>query len=292
MRIKLFKRRKEDKLHDASNMLVMTIAFLVLGLFISVVTLTQTALRYLENQAQITIFFQDDFVEENILSLKQNLENDVRVQEVKYVSKEDAFKIFTEMNKDEKALLESVTASILPASLEVKVKNIVDLSQLSEEFSSFVGVEEVRYFKDVIETFRFWSSTAYIVGFVLVGIFLLVSYSVVVSTIRSRIHMQGPELEIMRLVGASKDYLRAPFVRKGLLYGLVSSTIASSVYVLAFTVSFVSGLLTKDLAFGFIHSVSVNPIIFSVCLAIILILSGGLLGYLGSTIALKKYLKF
>ena len=108
---------KRERLLVITNVLVITLTFLIIGSFITIFALTQTVLRRLEDQAQITVFFKDDFPEKNILSMQNTLKKDERVLEVTYVSKEAAFKIFTDLNKNEPVLLESLTASILPASL-------------------------------------------------------------------------------------------------------------------------------------------------------------------------------
>ena len=109
------------------------------------------------------------------MSLKSKLESDKRVATVKYVSKEDAFKIFSEINKDEPILLQSISPSVLPASLEVKTHNLSDLSPMADDLSKTDGVEEVRFFKDVIQRFKQWSSIVYIIGFLLVATFFAIS---------------------------------------------------------------------------------------------------------------------
>jgi len=283
---------KRERLMSTSNILVMFVTFMVLGVFLYVIALSQTAFRYLENQAQVTVFFKDDFVEKNILELKDKYVADKRISEIKYVSKEDAFKIFSEINKNEPALLESISASILPASLEVKAKRISDLSSLAEEFSKIDGVEEVRFFKEVIETFRFWSTTAYIIGFILVGIFMLISYSIVISTIRTTISSKGAELEIMKLVGATDDYVKSPLIYQGVTFGFVSSLAAGIVFVFISAVASFFKVLSFGITFGFLHGLFLHPIVFSVFLLLFLLTSGCLLGYLGSYTAVSKYLKY
>ena len=283
---------KKDKLLSVSNVMVMTVTFLLLGIFISVVVYSQTALKYLEEQAQITVFFKDEFTEDKIIVYKGNFEGDKRILEVKYVSKEDALRIFREMNKDEPILLESISASILPASLEVKAKNIADLKKLTEEYRTLEGVEEVSFFEDVIQKFSSWSRTIYIVGFILVLTFLVVSYSVIIATLKTTINNKGPELEIMKLVGASDDYVKKPFLYQGIFFGLLSSFIASViVFFLNLGVDKFS-IFSKGLSFGFIPGFYMNPLAFSLVLSFILLLSGFLLGFLGSTTAIKRYLKF
>jgi cell division transport system permease protein len=283
---------EKEKLMSVSNFLLMGITFLILGLFIDIIVVSQTALRYLEDQAQITIFFKDDFGEEQILSLKANIEKDNRVASVTYVSKEEALRIFKEINKDEPVLLESISASILPASLEVKAKNIGNLDKLSSDYKSMNGVEEVRFYKDVVSRFASTSRAVYIIGFILVVSFFLISYSVIISALRTSINARGKELEVMKLVGASDSYVRDPFMYEGVFFSMVSAAAASIIIILLGVVIDKSGIFAKGLSIGFIPGFFVSPIIFDIVLAFILLLSGFLLGYFGSKTAIKKYLKY
>ena len=282
---------KKEKLMSVSNFLVMGITFLLLGIFINVVVLSQTMLRYLEDQAQVTIFFKDDFGEDKILPLKDELSKDERISEVIYVSKEKALEIFKELNKDQPVLLESISASILPASLEIKTKNISNLENLANDFQGKEGVEDVRFYKDVIQRFKNTSTAVYIVGFILVVIFFVISYSVIMSSLRMSIDARGDELEIMKVVGAKDSYLTKPFIYQGVFFSVTSALGASIIILLVGLVENQGDIFSKGLSLGFLPGIFINPIIFSIILSFILVLSGVILGYFGSTAAVKKYLK-
>lgn len=288
----LMQHIKKDKLLTLSNILVMTVTFSLLGLFISIIAYSQTALRYLEEQAQVTVFFKDEFTEDKILNYKKTIEADKRIMEVKYVSKEDALRIFKEMNKDEPILLESISASILPASLEIKAKNIGNLKALDQEYKSAEGVEDVQFFEDVVQKFSTWSKTIYIIGFLLVITFLAASFSVINATLKATINSRGPELEIMKLVGASDSYVKKPFLYQGVFFSLASSLIACVIVFIVNLLIDKLGLFSKGLSFGFLPGFYLTPLIFSIILSFILLLSGFLLGFLGSTSAIKRYLKY
>jgi len=283
---------QKERLMTVSNLLVMWVTFLLLGIFIEVIVLSQTMLKYLEDQAQITVFFKDEFGEDKIIAFKDSLLSDERISEVTYISKEEALKIFKDINQDQPVLLESISASVLPASLEIKTKKIADLEGLTNELQTKEGVEEVRFYKDVIQKFKSVSNTVYIVGFVLVVMFFLISYSVIISSLRTAINSRGPELEVMRLVGAKDSYITKPFIYQGVFFSLVSAFFAS---IIIFILGFVESRLdvfSRGLSLGFLPKVFINPIIFSLILVFILILSGFVLGYFGSKAAVKKYLKY
>ncbi len=283
---------KKEKLMTLSHFLTMSITFLVLGIFINVVVLSQTTLKYLEDQAQITVFFKDEFGEDKILPFKDELSSDERISEVTYVSKEEALRIFKEINQDEPVLLESISASVLPASIEIKTKNISDLETLSNELGQKEGVEEVRFYKDVIERFKSASTTVYIVGFVLVVVFFIISYSVIISSLRTTINSRGPELEVMKLVGASDSYVKNPFIYQGVFFSVISALAASVVMILFDFGLSKWGIFPKGFSLGFLPGFFLNPVSFSLILSLILVISGFLLGYFGSNAAVKRYLKY
>jgi cell division transport system permease protein len=288
----LFTNIKREKLLALSNISIMTVTFVLLGILIYVVTLSQTALRYLERQAQVTVFFEDTLSEGEILTLRDSLLGDARILDVTYVSKIDALNIFREMNKDEPILLESISADILPASLEVKTIQVADLSVLAEELSAREGVEDVRFYETVVSKLLFWSNLIYIVGTVLVGLFLVISYSVVLVTLRTTINSKGVELEIMKLVGASDSYVKKPLLYEGVFFGLVSALFSGIVMLVIGFFMNRWGVLSGGLSFFFLPQTSVNPFAFSGMIFGLLIFSGGLLGYLGSFTAVKRYLKY
>ena len=281
-----------EKFLVLSNIAVMTVTFLILGFFLSTVVGMQTAIKTLEEQAQVTLFFEDQVPESEILALKSRFEADERILSVRYISKDEAFQIFTDINKDEPILLEAVSKDILPASLEIRAERLSNLSSLATEFESLPGVEEVKFFRDVIERFRYWANVIYVVGGGLAVIFLGLSFAIVMSTLRVTIDSKGDEIEIMKLVGATDEYVKGPLLFQGLFFGLVSAVIASVVLLLLFTSVKFLGLFGATSTVFILPGVRVLNWIFLIILVFLLLIFGGLLGYLGSQTAIKKYLKY
>jgi cell division transport system permease protein len=275
-----------------SNVAVMTVTFLVLGFFLSTAVGMQTAIRTLEEQAQITLFFKDEYLEADILALKEKLIGDERVLSTRYISKEEAFDIFTDINRDEPILLEAISKDILPASLEIRAAKLVELTNLATEFESIEGVEEVKFFKDIVDRFRQWANIVYIVGGTLVLIFVGLSFAVVMSTLRLTINSKGDEIEIMKLVGANDDYVKKPLLFQGVFFGLLSSFIASVLILIIFTSVHFFGIFGATSVLVLVPGVKIASWLFLIILVVLLLLFGGGLGYLGSHTAIKKYLKY
>ncbi len=284
----------KEKLFTVSNLVVMTLTFLVFGLFVLLEVFSQTLLDKLEKEATVTVFFKDDFSESKILELKARMEMDERVFSVKYVSKDAAFAIFKDLNKDEPLLLESVTANVLPASLEVKANDAGLLSTLSDDYSKLEGVEGVKFFKDIIERFTYWRTVLSIGVGVILAILLFVSFSIVVSTVRTAISLRGTEYEILKLVGATDSFVKKPLIYQGIIYGGVSAFIAALFYALLLLGGTFAGVFKSlDFSHFVLFSGFTLPVwAFALVLVVILTLSGIVLGYLSSLSAVKKYLTY
>jgi cell division transport system permease protein len=289
---KAYQNIKKEKVLTFSNLLIMTMTFLVLGIFLSIVFLSQSTLTYLEQQTQVTAFFKDDFTEENILELKASLERDERIANVEYISKEEALRIFTEINKDEPLLTESISANILPASLKIQTVKIEDLRTIADELSSQEGVEGVKFFEDVVSQFQSIASVLYIAGFVLTGVFLFISYSAIVITLRIYINNKGTELEILKLVGASNEYVQAPIISQGMFFSLISAILATIILLTGAFIADFLGVFSSGLLVPFTTGIKIDLIVFYIILGIILLFSGALLGFLGSKTTVKQYLKY
>lgn len=228
--------------------LIMTLTFFVISVFTFVILGSAKVISYFESRPQVTAFFKDEAKRENIDALKEQLVATGKVSETRFVSKEEALKIYQEQNKDDPLLLELVTADILPASLEISTYNIEDLAVISEMLKDSTLVSEVIFQKDVVATLTSWTSALRKIGIGLISAFSLVSIFIMVTIIGIRISQKKEEIEIMRLLGATKWYIRWPFIFEGMMYGvagaffgwLISVTIL--LYASPFLAAFLKGI--------------------------------------------------
>jgi cell division transport system permease protein len=251
-----------------------------------------TAIKNLEEQAQVTLFFKDEYPEAQILALRESLLKDERILDVTYISKEDAFKIFTDINKDEPILLEAVSKDVLPASLEIKTKKLVSLSEVADQFKGHEGVEEVKFFRDVVDRFKYWALVISIVGGLLAAVFTALSFAIILATLRISIAAKGDEIEITKLVGGTDDYVRRPFITQGVSFGMISGILASLILLIVFAGVGFFGLFSFDSRLALIGGLRVASWIYMILLVLLLLGLGWLLGYFGSKAAVKRYLKF
>jgi cell division transport system permease protein len=204
-------------------MLLVSITFFVGYVFSLFLYSAEQVLRYFETRPQVTAFFEINTEQASIDQLAQIMQEKSYVNGVKVISKEDALKIYQEDNKDDPLQLELVTADILPASIEVSSKDVDSLAQIRQDLEGAEHIEEVVYQKDVIEQLQSWTRSIRMVGIGSVIILALTSLLLIIIVTGLKVVSRRRTIQIMRIIGASRWYVRAPFVYEGMLYGMCGS---------------------------------------------------------------------
>ncbi|MCL5438410.1 MAG: ABC transporter permease [Patescibacteria group bacterium] len=266
--------------------LIMTLTFFVVSIFTFVFLGSSKIINFFESKPQVTAFFKDEAKQENIDALKEQLNSTGKVASIKFVSKEEALKIYKEQNKEDPLLLDLVTADILPSSLEISTIKIEDLSTVSDALKKSPLVQEVIFQKDVVSSLTSWTNAFRQIGIVLVSIFSLVSIFIIVTVIGIKISQKKYEIEIMRLLGATTWYVRWPFILEGIFYAVVGAflgwIISSSIllYTSPFLSSFLRGIPIFPIPLIFYAGLLGGEIVLAV-----------ILGVISSYLAVLRYLK-
>lgn len=266
--------------------LVMTLTFLFISFFTFFLYGSVKAISYFESRPQVTAFFKNEVKQAEIDTLKNDLLATSKVANVKFVSKQDALKIYREQNKGDPLLLELVTADILPASLEISTVKISDLAEINNMLKDSPLVSEVVFQKDVVSVLTSWTNALRSIGTSLIFILSLVSIFIMVIIIGVKISKKKEDIEIMRLIGAGRWYIRWPFILEGVSYGVVGAILGWSIsagalwYATPFLSAFLKGMPIFPI-----------PLIFLFSLLGIEILVAIVLGTISSFLAVLRYLK-
>ncbi|OGH11945.1 MAG: hypothetical protein A2857_05860 [Candidatus Levybacteria bacterium RIFCSPHIGHO2_01_FULL_36_15] len=266
--------------------LIMTLTFFAISVFSILTVFSIKFINYFETRPQLTVFFQDEAKKDEVNALKKKLDVTGKVSSMRYVSKEEALKIYREQNKSDPILLDLVTADILPASLEIQATKAEYLSDLAKIVKTPSFVEEVVFQKDVIDTLVSWTSAVKKIGIGIISVLLLVSIFVIVTIIGIRITIRREEIEIMRLIGATNWFIRMPFIIEGMFYGFIGAFLGS-VFAAILLVS------TSPFLETFFKSVPIFPISYVLLLGIlgVEVIFACFLGAFASFVAVLRYLK-
>lgn len=295
-----WQRLRRTPYQSLAAVFMIAITLFVLSIFLLIATTSTAIISYFESKPQITVFFKETVNKSYIDELSQQLKDTGKVASLDYISKDQALKIYQEQNKNDPLLLEMVTADILPESLEVSTYSPSQLNEIAEVLKKEAGIDEVVYQKDVVDTLISWTSTIRKIGIVFLVFLFAATFFILLTSIGMKIAYRKDEIEILKLVGATPWYIRRPFIFEGLAYGTIGAAlswlIASGIllYVQPYMVSFLRGIPPLSLftlsSFSF-YVFPPNIFLFTL-LFIALELSGLLIGFIGSMVAVSRYMKY
>ncbi len=284
---------KSNGFSIATVFILTLVLLLVNGFFLSK-DMGQFLIAELQEKVDMSIYFVDGAPEQDILDVKQTLEEFSEVKEVEYVSKEQALSNFIEKHKNDVVLMESLDelgTNPLPASLNVKAWEASQYAAVAQflEQGQFSGlIAKIDYFqkKPVIEKIFSIGALANKTGLTLFIILSVIAALAVFNQVRMAIINSKEEIKVMRLVGAANWFIRGPFVVQGIFAGVFACLIASFVFGM---VCYFLGPKIEVLTSGFDvfqHYTSNFFVVFAVQLVV-----GIGLGVASSIIAMRKYLR-
>jgi cell division transport system permease protein len=295
------KNVKRNKWLTISTIFVSAIVFTLSSVFISASILTQKAVNFYEQKAQVIVFFKKGTPEADILTFRDSIYNAELIEQVEYVSQEKALEIYKEDFAENPELISTVTADSLPSSLEIRANSIDSLllviEDINEAKETNAAIDEVMYFRDVVENMRTLSKIINIGSAILILAMVIITISLIRVTIGFNIKLHQEEIEIMHLVGSSDRFIRTPFILEGTLYGFIGGVISALLILIPwYTVM----LYTQGTDFGYwIRQIFTDfdmpfliqfNILFILIFTLIHILAGSILGLLSSYSAVRKYL--
>lgn len=295
------KNIRRNKWLSLSTIFVSTIVIAISSFFIASAIFAQRGVKYYEQKAQVIIFFKKDAPESEILLLRDKLFDPELVEGIDYVSQEDALEIYREDFSDNPDLIATVTADSLPPSLEIRAESIDSLIQIIEKINiekeTNAYIDEVMYFRDVVDNLKTLSRIIGIGSIILISALLIITISLIRITIGFNINAHKEEIEIMHLVGSTDKFIKLPFILEGFFYGLMGGLLGATLLIVPWYImvyytqntdfAFWVNQLLSDLNLGFLGSLNLT---FILLYYLAHMLAGGLLGIVSSYSAVKRYL--
>lgn len=255
-------------------------------------------LHYVETRPQVTVYFQTSVQENEIFKLRNNLMNTNKIESIKYVSKDGAYKIYKELNKDNPLLLEMVSSDILPASLEIFAKNPTDLPEIANYLKKQSGVDEVNFQKDIVDKLLTLTDLLRKTTIIFFIFLIFLSILVLLTTTLFKIALKKDEIELLRLLGATNFYIKKPFLLESTFFGFTASLgsfliiLGLLFYLSTFLNSYLQGIPDLTLSL-YVTKITVWPLNMTFLSLIFLVplLFGLGIATFSTLLAIQKYLK-
>ena len=211
------------------TLLTVSLSVLIFSFFFLIYMNMIKAGERLGDDLRLTIYLEEEPVLEMQAQLVRKIINFSPVEEIRFTSRNDAFKRLAIQLGDNVDVLDDLDASFLPPSIEIYPKKslntLAQIQRFSEYLSTLPGAIKVQYGQEWIERFNYFTKLLRIIV-VLSGILLIMTATFMGAyTIRLVVVARQVELEILRLLGATNNYIRTPFLIEGFLQGLLGSTL-------------------------------------------------------------------
>ncbi len=265
-----------------------TAMLLILGLFfvlLTNITLAMNAVK--EDFETLQVYLLDETTKEQADTMMETIKGYSGVEEVKYLSKEQALEDWRKEWKENAHLLDSLPSNPLPNSIVVTVSQIEYSDVVVDKLQKLEGIEGVKYYKDTVNKLIRVTNSIKFAGFVIIIFLVIVSVVVVSNTIKLTVLARVREIEIMKYVGATNWFIRGPFLVEGILIGIISSLIAAGL------VSVLYGKVIQnvgDQVFVMLGTPMVSVDFLASNLVYIFVSIGVSVGACGSIISMRKFL--
>ena len=266
-----------------------TITLIIVAVAIIASLNVQNFTKEIEKDLTIVVFMDNDTTEEDIENIKEKFDKVDNIDKYTYKSKievkeemqaeSDVFNtVLSNWDEDE---------SPLKDTFQIKVKDVEKIGKTADKIKNMDKVSVVRYGEGMVEKLISAFSSIEKVTYAIVIALIIVTVFLIVNTIELTISARSREIGIMRLVGASNWTIKTPFVIEGMILGLFGSIIPIVITTYGYSAFYehFDGYLFSEL----IQLIKPEPFIYQASLAIMII--GVIVGMIGSSFAVRKYLK-
>lgn len=278
---------------------VMTVTLLIMFITLVARQVLMDTVDDIKSRVDMSLYVKTDTPDVQAMAIAQSIKQLPDVNSVRYISPDQARNDFTEQNKNDNQTLAALDEATnqFPGTFRVNIADINDPSQLdnfvktdktfkkyadSNREPSFSG-ERRSAIQNIGKLVQFAQNS----GLVLSVIFIVISSMVIFNTIRMAIFNRREEIEMMKLIGADRGFIRGPFVVEAIIYGFIAAVIAAAIGI--------GGMYAMQDTLGQ-YQVSIQGTIHLVTSYIWVVLpammaAGAMIGMVSSYFATRKYLK-
>jgi cell division transport system permease protein len=278
-----------------SNRFLNFITIITISLSILVVSVFllffENASRVIESWNQggrAMVYLKKEFSPEMLPQVKARINAAGDIERMVYISKTQALDKLKREMSSQSTFLKTLNENPLPDALEIKIKSynsFEDVQALAQRIKSIDIVDDIEYGQGWLGKFLKIFNLFKMTGYAMCSLFFLIALFITANTVRLAFYSRKLEVEIMRLVGATETFIKAPFYVEGLLQGFFGGVLGLVVLLIAYlTVS--SGITQSLAAYVYFDIRFLSPKI------IVLIVAGStFLGWFGCYLSLKQILR-
>ena len=281
---------------SAASIATMAACIFLFGLFFSLVINFRYIVKNAEENVSVTVLFDEDADQATINEIGEKIKKYKGVTSVKYISAEEAWDDFktqyfgnTEEADKWAEGFENDNPLANSSSYSVYIDKIENQDALVQYIEGLNGVREVNQLKGATQTLSTFNKLISYVAVAIILILLCVAVFLISNTVSIGISIRKEEIGIMKLIGATNSFVRAPFIIEGIIIGLIGSVIPLILLFILYN-KVVEYILTRFSTLNSVMTFLNVYQVFEVLVPVALVLGMGI-GLFGSIITIRKHLK-
>ena len=289
-----FRNVLRNKKSTFAALIIMFATMITVGFGLAGAQNITSMIKQLEDEVPVTVYIKDGLQTSEADEIEDYIKSINSVNKVEFTSKAEALQVAKDKLADNAELLGKYTENNhpFPASYTVTLTDITKSQDVVNSINSQEDIKkniiEIKTPDTVINGLNKVDKGIKFLFFGLGGLLIAVSIIIIANTIKLAVHSRRREISIMKYVGATNNFIRAPFIVEGIVIGVVATAI--SVLTLGIVYHFAYGkfssILISNIGFGMLQFGD----IFKMVIIVYAVLGIGI-GVLGSMLSMKKYLK-
>ena len=277
----------ENRLVHLIGIGTMAISFLIFDAFLLVFLNVNYWIEEQGRSLTMSIYFKGNPDKAAVESVTEELLRYPGVTINDFISKSDAMENLKRRLGDKAGVLDGLEDNPLPASLEIilsrgKVEGFP--RQLKTRLEMLEAVDEVQYSHEWVEKIQAIMGAVKLIGIIFGGLLFLAALFIIINTIKLTIYSRHDEVEILKLVGATNRFVKAPFLIEGSIQGFLGGLTALVILFLGYLVA----ITRIDLRIGF---ASLDIVFLSPRFILLLLVMSIIVGFLGSMISVSRFFR-
>ena len=269
------------KVSTVASIITITLSLILIAVYFAVSTISNNTIQSLKDKVELEAFLQEDISPATVDSLEEVIKRIGGIKSLKFISKEEAARIFTKEYGSE--MLDILESNPLPPSIRINTydeyKTTERIDKIKGEIEVLNGVTDVYYQQENLKAIEKTSSGILFVNMVILIVITSSSVFLVSNTIRLVIYSKRKVIQTMKLLGATKNFIRLPYLFEGIIQGFLAGILAIILIILM--VQYYQTLSKSG----------IEPEIFNFLNFLYLLLIGITLGLIGSSISIRRHLR-
>ena len=217
-----------------SSVISISLVLLLIGLASFLLVNAKSVSDYFKENMQVSVMMKSSVSETSALKFKEKLDKERYIKSSVYISKEQGMSEMAQMLGDD--FLDVFEVSPIPASIDITLNadyvSADSLEVVKEEISRSSLVDEVIYQRSLVDALNANLSRISLILGIFISLLLFISFVLINNTVRLNVFARRFTIHTMKLVGATKSFIRAPFLVQATFQGIFAAVIAIIVLVI------------------------------------------------------------